>query len=355
MRNKQAMSTAIDPGNQDQEKEMSFDILTPSEVNQIERAEIDSAISTAKAYPRDIGQVKRDMMEMALLDEETAASMNYALPRAGKIIEGPSVRMAEVAVACYGNIMVSARIVETTGTYVKAQGIGHDLQKNVMSGIEVRRRVHPSKKAKDKKAALEDAIQLASAAATKIAYREAAFCVIPKALIKPVAEKAKKVAAGDEKTFKARRKTAMDKFAEFGIEPAKIFRFLGRATIDSLTTEDLQTLFGILTAIQDGATTPERAFDDEEDHQTANERETGVLREVVKNGSIYSADFFIPQFKRTLQVWTADEVIGENMVEWEDGDVVADLEPQKGENFKVVGLALARPDDAGKGKDDIQV
>lgn len=347
-------NTTVESLEQDSSTDLNFDILTPSEVNQIERAEVDSAIATAKAYPRDIGQVKRDMMEMACLDEETAASMNYALPRAGKIIEGPSVRMAEVAVACYGNILVSSRIIETTPTYVKAQGVGHDLQKNVRSGIEVRRRVFPSKKARDKRAALEDAVQLASAAATKIAYREAAFCVIPKALIKPVADAAKKVAAGDAKTFKQRRKTALDKFAELGVDAAKIFKFLGRTNIDSLTTEDLQVMFGVLTAIQEGSLAPERAFEEEEEEQIQTDHQTGVLSEVTKTGDMYSATFNIPQLKRTTPVWTADEAVGEMMREFEEGDVIVELKPdKKGDGAQVISVKLARPDDAGKPKDDL--
>ena len=248
-------------GKSETERETPFEVLTPSEVNLVERAEIDSAIATAKRYPRDLGKVKRDMREMATLDEETAAAMNFALPRGGKLIQGPSIRMAEVAVACYGNISVHSRIVETTASFVRAQGVGHDLEKNVRSGVEVRRRVYPSKKAQDKAAALEDAINLASAAAAAIAFREAAFKVIPRALIKPVADEAKKVGAGDAKTFSARRKEAMAKFKEKGIPAQKVYNFLGRTNTDSITTEDLQVLFGILTAIEEGHTTPDQAFE----------------------------------------------------------------------------------------------
>lgn len=244
------------------EHESPLEVLTPNEVNLIERAEIDSAIATAKRYPRDLGKVKRDMREMATLDEETAAAMNFALPRAGKLIRGPSIRMAEVAVACYGNISVHSRIVETTPTFVRAQGVGHDLEKNVRSGVEVRRRVTPSKKAENKASALEDAINLASAAAAAIAFREAAFKVIPRALIKPVADEAKKVGAGNAKTFSTRRKEALAKFKEKGISSQKIYNFLGRTNADSITTEDLQVLFGILTAIEEGTTTAEKAFEE---------------------------------------------------------------------------------------------
>ena len=62
----------------------------------LSRAEIDVQITTAKRYPRSVTAFRREAEEMATLDEETAGSMFYVLPRAGKNIEGPSVRLAEI-------------------------------------------------------------------------------------------------------------------------------------------------------------------------------------------------------------------------------------------------------------------
>src|SRR5215475_10940121 len=90
---------------------VNLNILTPSAIEAIERAEVDVAITTAKRYPRDPAIVKRDMREMATKDPRIAASCTYTLPRAGKEITGPSVRMAEIAFAAYGNLNAGTRIV----------------------------------------------------------------------------------------------------------------------------------------------------------------------------------------------------------------------------------------------------
>src|SRR5690348_6841125 len=62
----------------------------------VDRASIDMQIATAKQYPRSITAALREATELATLDEETAKTMLYALKRGGKVIPGPSVRLAEI-------------------------------------------------------------------------------------------------------------------------------------------------------------------------------------------------------------------------------------------------------------------
>ena len=44
-------------------------------------AELDVQISTAKAYPRSIAKFQKDALTFATVDEETAGSMFYVLPK----------------------------------------------------------------------------------------------------------------------------------------------------------------------------------------------------------------------------------------------------------------------------------
>ena len=46
----------------------------------------------------------------------------------------------------------------------------------------------------------------------------------------------------------------------FGVTEAQILEKLGRAGVADINTDDLVLLFGMLTAIKDGDTTPEQAF-----------------------------------------------------------------------------------------------
>jgi hypothetical protein len=124
-------------------------------VEQMQRADIDIQIKTAQQYPKhtnkdQLMKVKKSIMEFATLDEDTAAACFYTLPRGGKAIQGPSVRLAEIAVHCYGNIRDSVRTVEVEprglNPHVVVQAMCHDLETNVAVCIEKRRRVTKKKK-----------------------------------------------------------------------------------------------------------------------------------------------------------------------------------------------------------------
>jgi len=228
--------------------------------SQMARVEIDAQVSTAKQYPRNIAKVKLNMLSFATLDEETAESCFYSLPRGGKNIEGPSVRLAEIAVACYGNIRAGVRILETVmgeNPHVVIQAICHDLENNTAVTIEKRRRIV---KKKSKTEIDEDDINLAANAGSAIAFRDAVYKIVPGALIKPVYEAAKKVAIGDAKSIGDRRNRAFDSFAKMGISKDRVLLAVNKAHIDLVDADDLQTLFGLHTSIKEGATTLDNAF-----------------------------------------------------------------------------------------------
>ena len=241
--------------------ELQIETVESSALDTISRAEIDSQISTAKKYPRQLTTVKSNMLSFATLDEETAESCFYSLPRGGKNIQGPSVRLAEIAVSCYKNIRVGSRVMQsvTTGDnpHVIVQAICHDLENNVAVTIEKRRRI-TKKKSRD--TIDEDDINLAANAGAAIAFRDAVFKVIPGALIKPVFEQAKKVAIGDAKTLGDRRMKSVEAFAKMGVSKDTLLAKLEKKSIEDIDLNDLETLIGLFNAIRDGQCTVDEAF-----------------------------------------------------------------------------------------------
>ena len=195
-------------------------------------------------------------------DQETAENCFYTLPRGGKNIQGPSVRLAEIAVSCYGNLRAGSRIIDTISTgdspHVVIQAVCHDLEKNVAVTVEKRRRI-VGKKSKGG-AIDEDDINLAANAGAAIAFRDAVFKVVPGALIKPIFEQAKQVAIGDAKTLSERRQRAMDSFAKMGVGKDKVLAVLEKKSIEDIDLPDLEVLFGLHTAIKDGQTSIDEAF-----------------------------------------------------------------------------------------------
>lgn len=238
------------------------EVVQSNAVESITRGEIDIAIKTARAYPRQIGPVKQAMMSFATLDEETAASCFYTLPRGGKTIQGPSVRLAEIAVSCYTNLRAGSRIIETVtrgeNPHVVVQAVAFDLEKNVSVTIEKRRRI-VGKKSKGGQID-EDDINLASNACSAIAFRDAVFKVVPLALIKPVFEAARRVAVGDARTLSDRRAKCFDTFAKMGVTKEAILRSREKKSIEDIGLEDIEILIGLHNAIREGEVKIDEAF-----------------------------------------------------------------------------------------------
>jgi pyruvate/2-oxoglutarate dehydrogenase complex dihydrolipoamide acyltransferase (E2) component len=86
------------------------------------------------------------------------------------------------------------------------------------------------------------------------------FKVVPLALIKPVFEQAKRVAIGDAKTLVQRRAYCVDMLAKMGIELSRVLAKIEKKSLEDVTVEDLEILFGLFNAVKDGEVTHEDAF-----------------------------------------------------------------------------------------------
>jgi hypothetical protein len=226
---------------------------TPTHIESSERALVDIQIATAKRYPRNLAKVKNDLISYATLDQETASGCFYRLPRAGKNILGPSVRIAEIAVSCYGNLKVGSRVIDvdtrSQQPHVTVQSVCIDLENNVAVSIEKRRRI-VGKKGRQID---EDDINLAVNSCSAIAFRDSVFKVIPQALVKPAWQAALKVAVGDVNSLVDRRTKAIDKFAQAGVTPDRVLAVLEIDSVEQITLDHLATLIGLWNTIQDGA------------------------------------------------------------------------------------------------------
>ena len=182
--------------------------------------------------------------------------MDYALPRDGKTIEGPSARFAEIVASAWGNCRAGARTVDDSGDFVTAQGVFHDLEKNVAITYEVKRRIVDRGGRRFK----PDMIGVTANAACSIALRNAILKGVPKAFWTDMYESARKVIMGDARTLANRRAEALAYLQKLGATEAMVLAILGAQGVEDITLENLVTLRGIATAIKDGDTTVEQAF-----------------------------------------------------------------------------------------------
>lgn len=222
----------------------------------ISRSEIEQQIATARRFPRSVKRFRDETLQMVTLSESVAEQCIYALPRDGKTIEGPSARFAEVVASAWGNCRAGARVVDDKGEFVVAQGVFHDLERNVAITYEVQRRIV----GKNGKRFSADMIGVTANAACSIALRNAVLKGVPKAFWEDMYAEARKVVMGDAKTLVNRRAAAVQAFQRHGVTETQLCAKLGVAGIEDVGLEHLVVLKGLLTAIKDGDTTAEEAF-----------------------------------------------------------------------------------------------
>ncbi len=256
----------------------------------LNRSEIDVQIATAKQYPRNLSQVLNNIETLATMDEETASACFYMLRRQGKLIEGPSVRMAEIIASSWGNIRVQARIISNDGKMITAQGVCHDLESNYAVSSEVKRRITD----KYGKTYSDDMQVVTGNAACAIAMRNALFKVVPSALIKKVMQKAKKVSLGEATSLEESRKKMLDYFQKIGADQQHIFDYLSVTKIDEIDIDMVVELRGLANAIKEGTTTVQETFfpkpaaeatTDEVDPSKGLFGDDNVIKEDKKNGA----------------------------------------------------------------------
>ncbi len=224
----------------------------------LSKAEIDQQIATAKTYPRSVNRVVQAILSLVTIDEESAEECTYALPRGGKPITGPSIRLAETVSGQWGNCRVGARVVhiDRAEKYVEAEGVFHDLETNAATTARVRRRIV------DRYGKLynDDMIIVTGNAACAIAKRNAILGGVPKAVWRKAYDAAIDVVKGDVKTLSERREMVFKAFAAFGVKPEQLFAALGISGADDITLEHIPTLTGMRAALKSGEETVESMF-----------------------------------------------------------------------------------------------
>lgn len=237
----------------------------------LHKAEIDTAIATAHAFPRSITKFIELATSYATYDAETAAGCSYALPRGNKIIDGPSVRLAEIVCSTYGNIRAEGRVIEITQDEVIARGVCMDLETNNTQSSEVRVKI------KDRLGVRynQDMITMTGNQAVAKARRNAIFMVVPGVFTKKIRQQAMKVAAGDEKTLPQRRDAAVAFFKNLKVTEAQICAVLEVKKINDITLEHYSILASMAQQIQNKENTVEELFSKQNDESRTEAQKAG--------------------------------------------------------------------------------
>lgn len=242
-------------------------ISSPDALETLNRTEIDIQVQTAMRYPKhstpdQINFALSKAEAFAMVDSETAESCFYRLERKDKdgktkVIEGPSIRLAEIVANSWGNIRIATRIVGNDGKFITAQAACHDLESNVIQVIEVKRSITTSKGF-----TFSNDMQVVTGnAAASIARRNAILAVIPAAIFKPLYAKIQQRVLGEVKNDLANRRANMFKtYSLMGVTPEMLCKYLGVKKAEDITVEQVVSLGMLYNALKDGQTTVEESF-----------------------------------------------------------------------------------------------
>lgn len=226
------------------------------------RAMVESRYVMALKKPRNI-----EMVRLAVLKEcqrpAFAAVARYAKPIGGSKVEGWSIRFAEAALRALGNVLpeiatiyddsakrvvrVSVTDLEANLTYSKDITIEKHVERRNAKGRSVlAKRVNTSGDTVYIVEATEDELQTKEASLTSKVLRQLALRLLPGDILDEAFERiSATLQAGDAKDPAAANRRLIDAFAELGVPPTELERYLGHpvAQIVSAEREELRTAY----------------------------------------------------------------------------------------------------------------
>lgn len=245
---------------------MSEELVVQNNHAILVKAELDTQITTANAYPRDEAVSIQKAIQLATLDEETAAGCFYALPRKDKdgkpiAIEGDSIRLAEIIRCSWKHMHTQTRVVEVGEKYITTEAVCWDFQNNNKHVASDRISIWFGEKGgKGGYRANNDMQIVLSKASQAKALRNAIFQVVPKAVVKIVGNAARKFAIGDSKNLTSKVTNVIGKLIKMGINREELMTYFGHTSLNDFTEDDCKSLIGIGTALKDGLIKPEDVF-----------------------------------------------------------------------------------------------
>lgn len=248
-------------------KSMETEVITVSGSDMLEainRSEVDIQVATAHRFPRDIEKCRANILALAAMDDTIAYNCFYHLERKDKdgnksVIEGPSIRLAEIIAASWKNLRIAARIIGNDGKTITAQGVCHDLETNVAYSVETKRSILTSKGYTYS----QDMQVVVGNAAAAIALRNAICKVVPAVLINSCIKSIQQKALEHIKKNGVSSEWLnclgyMQKY--YKLTEKEILDYIGRKSSSYVTAEDIQKLGGVCNAINEKTTTVEEVF-----------------------------------------------------------------------------------------------
>lgn len=232
------------------------------------KARIQSAYIVALKKPRNYDNARLKILD-ACKRPDFAEKAEYTKPVGGTTITGPSIRLAELALREWGNILYENQVVfddeavrrirvtvidlESNATFSKEIQLSKTIERKNSKGRDViKERLNSYGEKVYLVKATEDEVQTREAALVSKALRNEGLRLIPSEIIDECLLTARKtMQSRDRKDPDEAKKKLTEAFFAYGVQPTELEKYLGHP-LAQCQPDELHELRSIYRAIKDG-------------------------------------------------------------------------------------------------------
>lgn len=205
----------------------------------------------AKRFPRDEALAYSKIMT-SCSRPTLAASGEYAYPRGGQTVSGPSIRLAEELARCWGNIEYGIRELSRQEGNSEMEAYAWDLETNTYSSQKFTVRHLRDKNGGAQVLTQERDIYEITANMGGRRLRARLLAILPPDLVEAAVNQCRKTLAGDNSLPLADRVRALvDAFSPLGVTEKHLRAYLNKS-LDEILPEEIATLRGVYNSIKNG-------------------------------------------------------------------------------------------------------
>ena len=223
--------------------------------------EAQSKIQLAKMFPRNENEAF-DRLMFACSNFGFAEEAFYSVPRGGKNVSGPSIRMAEEIARVYGNFTYGHRELSRAQGKSEVEVFAWDVENNNYTSRQIT--VMHVNDTKSGSYALKDQAGIDSRIANIASkqLRGRILSLIPKWMLAEAIARCRQTLSGtaNQEERASRIEQLESRFAARNVSKANLEHYLGHP-LKMITDEEIADLFGIYTALKDGAAKEEFFID----------------------------------------------------------------------------------------------
>jgi len=223
-------------------------------------ADVKGKLLLARQFPRNEAQAYSNLM-LACSRKIVAENAEYAYPRAGTTVSGPSIRLAEEAARCWGNIEFGIKELSRNSKSSEMEAVAWDLETNVRRFMHftVPHTREKSGKTTELRSDRDIYEKVANEGARRV--RACILAILPPELMEGALAECRKTLSGENtEPLSDRIKKFVSAFARLNVSKELIEKRLGYPS-ENMTDADIAEYRKIYNSIRDNLSTVGDWFD----------------------------------------------------------------------------------------------